>query len=225
MVNDSPRIRSRLRRLSPSAARAVTVIIAATALALPAVASGGVRTSAAAAPSAARPSALSQSTTVQKALAYSRCMRAHGLPSFPDPGSGGTIPKVTAQQLGVGASQLQAAQNQCRSLLPNGGGGPTQTQRQQWMSGMRRFAQCMRSHGLSNWPDPVLDAGGNPEFYLNGKIDQNSPQVSSKIHGCLHWLPSYAISPGSPVACPGANPGPNPGPGCGGCGCRRAAGR
>jgi hypothetical protein len=91
------------------------------------------------------------------------------------------------------------------------------------MNGMLKFARCMRSLGVSNWPDPVIDAGGNPEFYLDGKIDQNSPRISNKIHECLHFLPPYAISPGNPVACPGANPGPNAR--CGACGCRRPVGR
>ena len=169
--------------------------------------------------------AANQSTNTQKALVYSRCMRSHGVPKFPDPSSSGAFPKVSAQQVGVSSSQLQAAQNHCRYLLPNGGSGASQTQLQQWMSGMLKFARCMRAHGVSNWPDPVIDAGGNPEFYLDGKIDQNSPQVKTKIHGCLHWLPSFAVSPGSPVACPGADPGPNAAAGCGGCGCRRAPGR
>ena len=162
-----------------------------------------------------------RSTNAQQALAYSRCMRSHGVPNFPDPGSNGAFPKVTPQQLGVSSSQFQAAQNHCRYLLPNGGSGASQTQVRELMTGMLKFAQCMRSHGVSNWPDPVIDAGGNPEFYLDGKVNQNSPQISSKIHGCLHWLPSFAISPGNPVACPGANPGG--GPGCGACSCRRRA--
>jgi hypothetical protein len=84
------------------------------------------------------------------------------------------------------------------------------------MNGMFKFAQCMRSHGVSNWPDPVIDAGGNPEFYLDGKIDQNAPQIKTRINECVHWLPSFAISPGSPVACPGANPGPDATGACGG---------
>ena len=152
-------------------------------------------------------------------------MRSHGVPKFPDPSSSGAIPKVSPQQLRVSSSLFQAAQNHCRYLLPNGGSGPSQTELQHWMSGMLSFARCMRSHGVSNWPDPVIDAGGNPEFYLDGKTNQNSPQIKSRINECLHWLPSFAISPGNPVACPGANPGPNAGPGCGGCGCRRAVGR
>jgi hypothetical protein len=216
----------RLWRAWPPTARIVAAIIAAAAFALPAAAFGNSPSSTVAGGSStSRGSALSASTNIQKALAYARCMRSHGVPNFPDPTSSGAFPKVTPQQVGVSSSGFQAAQNHCRYLLPNGGSGASQTQLQQWMSGMLKFAQCMRADGVSSWPDPVLDAGGNPEFYLDGKINQNSPQTKSKIHGCLHWLPSFAISPGSPVACPGARPGPNAGPDCGACGCRRAPGR
>jgi hypothetical protein len=212
------RVIRRPRRAWPPRARTMGAVIVTAALALPVAAFGSSSSN-------ARESAVSQSANIQKALAYSRCMRSHGVPRFPDPSSGGAIPKVRLQQLAVSSSQLQAAQNHCRYLLPNGGGGPSQTELQRWMSGMLSFARCMRSHGVSSWPDPVIDAGGNPEFYLDGKINQNSPQIKSRINGCLHWLPSFAISPGNPVACPGANPGPDAGSGCGGCGCGRAAGR
>lgn len=169
---------------------------------------------------ASQPSATSPGTNTQKALAFSRCMRSHGVPRYPDPTNGGTVPKLSLQQLGVSLAQWQRAQTACTHLLPNGG-GVSRAQVQQWMNGMRRFAQCMRSDGVSNWPDPVVDAGGNPEFYLDGKVNQNAPQIKTKIQACLHWLPSFAVSPGNPVACPGANPGPNPGPGSGACGRRR----
>jgi len=202
-VNHSTGVARRARRASSPTARIAVAIIAAAGLA-PAAASGS-----------------SQSTNTQQALAYSRCMRSHGVLSFPDPNSSGAFPKVSAQQLGVSSTLFQEAQNHCRYLLPNGGSGPSQTQVQQIMNGMLKFAQCMRSHGVSNWPDPVVDAGGNPEFYLDGKINQNSPQIESTIHDCVHWIPSEAISPGNPIACPGANPGG--GPGCGGCSCTRRA--
>ena len=206
-----------------SVARTAAAIIAAAGLALTATAYGSASPSATATGGAldAQASALSQLTNTQNALAYSHCMRSHGVPNFPDPNSGGSIPKISPQQLGVSNTVFQAAQNHCRYLLPNGGSGPSQTQVQQIMNGMLKFAQCMRAHGVSNWPDPVLDAGGNPEFYLDGRINQNSPQIKSKIHECLHWIPAEAISPGNPIACPGANPGG--GAGCGGCSCRPRA--
>lgn len=188
----------------PPTAQIAAAIIAAASLALPMAAFGG-----------------NQSTNTQKALAYSRCMRSHGVRSFPDPNSSGAFPKISAQQLGVSSTVFQAAQNHCRYLLPNGGSGPSQTQVQQIMNGMLKFAQCMRSHGVANWPDPVVDAGGNPEFYLDGRVNQNSPQIKRKIHDCVHWIPAEAISPGNPIACPGSNPGG--GPDCGGCSCTRRA--
>jgi hypothetical protein len=204
MMNHSIRVIRRPRRAWQPTARIAAAIIATASLTLPVGAFGS-----------------SQSTNTQKALAYSQCMRSNSVLNFPDPNSSGAFPKVSAQQLGVSSTVFQAAQNHCRYLLPNGGSGPSQTQVQQIVNGMLRFAQCMRSHGVSNWPDPVLDAGGNPEFYLGGKINQNSPQIQSKIHDCVHWIPSEAISPGNPIACPGANPGG--GPGCGGCSCTRRA--
>ena len=205
-MNHSIRVIRWPRRPGPAAARIAAAIIVTASVALPVAAFGS-----------------SQSTNTQKALAYSHCMRSHGVLTFPDPNSSGTIPKISPHQLGVSSTVFQAAQNHCRYLLQNGGSGPSQTQVQQIMSGMLKFAQCMRAHGVSNWPDPVIDAGGNPEFYLDGKINQNSPEIKSKINGCVHWIPSEAISPGNPIACPGANPGG--GPGCGACSCSRAAGR
>lgn len=202
-MNEGIRVTRRSRRQRPLLALAAIAAIATAGLAVPVAAAAN-----------------SQGTSVQKARAYSRCMRAHGVHNFPDPTSSGTIPKVSLQQLGVSLSVWQHAQTKCQHLLPNGG-GLSLAQLQRWLNGMRRFAHCMRSHGVSNWPDPVVDAGGNPEFYLNGKVNQNAPQIKSTVQKCLHYLPSFAISPGNPVACPGANPGPNPGPGCGGCGCRR----
>jgi hypothetical protein len=54
-------------------------------------------------------------------LAFSRCMRSKGVPNFPDlePGAGNAKFRG-AQQLGVGSSQLSAAENGCQHLLPAG---------------------------------------------------------------------------------------------------------
>jgi hypothetical protein len=79
----------------------------------------------------------STATQSSGALAFSRCMRSHGVPYFPDPSRGG-IPKESPQQLGVSGSQYQAALNDCQHLLPNSG-GPTQAQIQQTMSALWKF--------------------------------------------------------------------------------------
>jgi len=121
-----------------------------------------------------------------KALAFSRCMRSHGVPNFPDPASGGAIPKVALQRLGVSSSQFQSAQSACILLLPNGG-QPTQAALQQSWSDFRKFARCMRRRGVPNWPDPTRypQHPERPSFELQPVgLDPNSPRVSTKIHEC-----------------------------------------
>jgi hypothetical protein len=60
-------------------------------------------------------------TAAQQAqlLKYSRCMRAHGVRSFADPTSSG----LTLSGVDPSSPRFQAAQNACRSLLPNRGQG------------------------------------------------------------------------------------------------------
>ena len=146
-------------------------------------------------------------------LAFSQCMRSHGVPSFPDPDSNGALRKETAQQLGVSNSQWDTAQQACAHLLPNSDhGGLTPAEVQQAWSGTRNFARCMRSHRVSNWPDPADDGTGTPVFYLQNKIDANAPQIVTKIHACQHLIPaadrSFGGSPGGVRMCPGDKPDP-----------------
>jgi hypothetical protein len=144
-------------------------------------------------------------------LAFSACMRSHGVPNFPDPGSNGSIPKQTAQQLGVSSSRYQTAQTACAQLLPNSG-GLSQADIQRSWNGTRNFARCMRNHGVSNWPDPADDGTGSPVFYLQNKIDANAPQIVTQIHACQHLIPpadrSMGGSPGGVRMCPGDKPNP-----------------
>jgi hypothetical protein len=144
-------------------------------------------------------------------------MRSRGVPNFPDPNGSGEIPKETAQQLGVSSSQYQTAQTACAHLLPNSGeASPVEIA--QMISGMRRFAQCMRSHAVSNWPDPSTDNAGYPIFYLHNKVDGNSPEIVATIQTCQALLPqSGSLSiPGGVAMCPGDRPGLDATSACGG---------
>ena len=193
-MNDSIRVMRRPRRAWRRAARTAAAIIAAFGLALLAAACGGSPSSTGSGgPSNARGSASSQS-----AVAYSRCMRSRAVPNFPDPSSGGGVPKETAQQLGVSGSQLQAAQNACQHLLPNTGNiDDNPAALHQWWNQMLHFSRCMHSHGVPNWPDPSpypqdpvrptfnLHAAGIG-FHLGAQPGNivNSPQIEAKVRQC-----------------------------------------
>jgi hypothetical protein len=136
------------------------------------------------------PSTTGTTAQVSTALAFSRCMRSHGVRAFPDPASSGSIPKIPLQQLGVSSSQFQAAQSACNHLLPNGG-RPTPAALQQSWSDFRAFARCMRRHGDSSWPDPTPypPHPERPTFDLQAAgIDPSSPEVMSKARECLPLL-------------------------------------
>ena len=129
-------------------------------------------------------------------LAFSQCMRSHGVPGFPDPQPGATNAKFPgAQQLGVASSRYQAAGNACQHLLPAGVDDQfPAAEVPLLLSGMRQFSQCMRSHGVPNWPDPAVDSEGRPFFDLsdNGfsRSEAHSPQLGAKEAECQHLLPS-----------------------------------
>jgi hypothetical protein len=130
-----------------------------------------------------------------KLLAFSQCMRAHGVPNFPDPEPGATNEKFpSAQQLGVGSSQLNTADQACQHLLPAGVGDQfPQSEIPLLLAGMTRFSQCMRAHGVPDWPDPSVDPQGRPIFSLSGAgislRESHSAQLGTKMRECGHLLP------------------------------------
>jgi hypothetical protein len=121
-------------------------------------------------------------------------MRSHGVSRFPDPSSSGAIPKVSLQQLEVSSSQFQAAEKACQGLLPPGTDDQFPAgEVQQLLLGMLRFGQCMRSHGVPNWPDPTTDSEGRPIFPLPAagisRQEARSPRVTDAAGKCQHLLP------------------------------------
>jgi hypothetical protein len=142
--------------------------------------------------------ASSPSTNAEKAVAFSRCVRSHGVPAYPDPDSSGTIRKETSGQLGVSTSRLQAALDACQHLLPNTGNvDDNPAALQQWWTQMLDFARCMHARGVPNWPDPSpypLDTA-RPTFNLHaagiafhqgsqpGNI-VNSATIQAKVQAC-----------------------------------------
>ena len=60
----------------------------------------------------------------QELLAFSACMRAHGLKDFPDPSNGGLrIPVHPGSDLDPNNPAFRKAQRACQGLLPFKGGG------------------------------------------------------------------------------------------------------
>jgi hypothetical protein len=55
-----------------------------------------------------------------------------------------------------------------------------------------RFARCMRSQGVSDFPNPVIGTGGHPGFRLQGgsnsDLDPNNPAFQRGVEACQQIL-------------------------------------
>ena len=183
-------------RLAP---RTAAAIIAAAAAMLLAAACGGhpsATGSGSSSGASGQASSPAPSGSVNSQLvAFSHCVRSRGVPNFPDPQPGADNAKFPgAQQLGVSSSQLSRAENACQHLLPVGIDDqfpPAEVP--MLLTGMRRFSQCMRSHGVPNWPDPTTDSEGRPFFDISAHgfslRQAHSPQLGAKEAECQHLLP------------------------------------
>ncbi len=127
-------------------------------------------------------SASASTGTYAKALAYAECMRTHGEPAWPDPNSQGLFTGIGSANLVTGRVMVSAMEA-CLHLDPP---APlSKAQEQQNMTKMLAYSECMRSHGVTNYPDPTVAAGGRgllPAFPPG--VDVNSPQYTSAVHAC-----------------------------------------
>jgi len=66
----------------------------------------------------------------------------------------------------------------------------SQTVVQQWMSGLRTLADCLRTHSEPNWPDPIITSlAGHPPAphfpYQQAGIDHHSDKVQNEVQECI----------------------------------------
>jgi hypothetical protein len=107
------------------------------------------------------------STPSDPLLATSQCMRAHGVPNFPDPtkGPGGEGLSINATPgsstiavngITFSGPAFQAAAKTCK--FQSSGGRPPISEGQKLAA--LHFAQCMRKRGVPDYPDPTFPASG-----------------------------------------------------------------
>ncbi len=127
-------------------------------------------------PSSSLPGTNSESTNTDRMLAFSRCVRGHGVSNYPDPDSSGHLP-ASGKQIARSSPRFPTAENACVHLLASGPG--TLQQRQQKLAFALKLAQCIRRHGFPTFPDPTASGQGVP-----AGIDPNSPQFRAAQTTC-----------------------------------------
>jgi hypothetical protein len=87
-------------------------------------------------------------TAFRKELAYAQCMRAHGVPGFPDPNSNGIFDTTVANRGDFHGPAFTSANKKCAHLQ---GAPPTAAQTQRSAAEALRYAACMRAHGATDF--------------------------------------------------------------------------
>jgi hypothetical protein len=141
----------------------------------------------------------------QRALAYSRCMRSHGVPDFPilKQGPGGSLIHPVSPPAGMlSAPGYDAAFRACLNLAVIGGGSPARY-RAIALKGLKQ-AECMRVHGITDFPSPgAIDGGLHvPDFTAIG-VDPHTLQFHAAARACglgdlwqmLWWWPAGLTGP------------------------------
>ena len=131
------------------------------------------------------------------ALAFARCMRAHGMPNWPDPAANGVFDKRKLRQLGIAPSRVRSIEERsCNYDFENGGQGETITPADR--ADYLRAAACMRSHGFPSFPDPTFQDGHVSVDVPSS--DESSPRFRRAAETCTRLIPK-----GLPYSLPGGS--------------------
>jgi hypothetical protein len=137
-------------------------------------------------PSSTGPSASSDPGAA--AYRYADCMRTHGVTGFPDPHvkvNGNAVSVIQQLPASAAASPaFKSAQHACQGIIPapsNASPRDTAERRQAFLA----FADCMRAHGVSDFPDPTPQGQITPGMLSASGIDLHSHLVLDAALGCV----------------------------------------
>jgi hypothetical protein len=126
------------------------------------------------------------------AYKFSACMRSHGVANFPDP-----VVKSSpgSQSVGIritpaitGSPQYNTAQKACQSILPPPSPSDLAAQaQQQHQHGQEilSFVRCLRSHGITRFPDPDAQGRLSLQTVKQDGVDLYAPSFVSAAKACI----------------------------------------
>lgn len=124
----------------------------------------------------------------RQSLAFAACMRSHGVSGYPDPqvsaSGNGVQVRISPGTANPDSPAFKAADRACHHLMPglvSKAASSDQAQQQDL-----KFANCMRSHGVPDFPDADRDGA----FTLPSTINQHAPQFERATAACAHAQPS-----------------------------------
>jgi hypothetical protein len=138
---------------------------------------------------------------------FSACMRSHGVSDFPDPtvGSNGLPNFGPTPNVNGGAPVFNAAQRVCKKNLPDL--LHTSAEKATANAAALRYATCMRSNGVPNFPDP----NGQGLLQIQaGNIEASSPAFGKAEAACKSLDNGFGVQSSTAVSSASGSAGGSP---------------
>lgn len=126
-------------------------------------------------------------------VAYSQCMRGHGVSNYPDPktDSQGRVQLTVPAGIDQNSPTFKSAQSACQSKLLQGDTGAAAGSRDFDATKVAAWAKCIRANGMPNFQDPKVDGSTIIiDATADGISGQNDPNFAKATAAC------YDIRPG-----------------------------
>jgi hypothetical protein len=139
-------------------------------------------------------------------------MRAHGVTDFPDPSAQGGYNIAggpRSSDLNPNSPTFQAASRACASLSAKAHLTPAQ-QAQDQAQGVR-FSQCMRAHGVRDFPDPSASGSLFIQNQPGSDLNPNNPTFQAAQAACRYLSPKAHSQASSNGGTSGSGGGSNSG--------------
>jgi hypothetical protein len=128
------------------------------------------------------------------AVKFAECMRTNGVSGFPDPDASGafTVDEVVnGSGIDPESEVWQQAIGACLDLQPPGFTGHGRSPEQQRAA--LAFAQCVRDHGVRDFPDPGVD---DPLVDTNRIPSSDTPEGMNILNAAMQKCPAEAEAAG-----------------------------
>jgi hypothetical protein len=112
-------------------------------------------------------------------------MRSHGVTNYADPVPG-KAQSIGGSGLDTNSPTYQAAAGACQKYQPTAGNSTDQGPTPGAQTAQLKFAVCMRSHGVTNFPEG--NSGGGQQSLSQYGIDTNSPTFQKANQACSSLL-------------------------------------
>jgi hypothetical protein len=127
-----------------------------------------------------------------QALEFAECMRAEGVPEFPDPQQADGGVRMDAGGVDTDSPEFQGAMEACRHKAPQAqgqgqGGEPLDPKK------VAAWAECIRENGVPNFPDPEVNGGQMALDFAGAGLSMGDPAFQKARSACQDKWPGGSM--------------------------------